>query len=151
MSRRYCLICGIVALLAAGCEEGDGSSGGGSNQTPKAKAASPSNNSSTNTKMIVPDPDVFLASPLATPPLRTGTVAASAPGIDLGSITGDNGDPFADIGFTALAGSGPITFVAMDTDHDYSTNTAANPEPVTAMLALMGLGALGIATRRRAA
>jgi len=161
MVRRCCIMCGIVTLLVAGCEEGSGSAGGGSNQNAKANVSSrskDSNNSGTShTKRTVPGPGAFLkSSPFAASPIRTRS-SSSATSIDLSPITG-NGSSSYGLALASIDGfpfSTDVFSVGGQTYPMLGYNTAnvvtiASPEPVTAMLSLMGIGALGMATRRRA-
>jgi len=133
-------------LFIAGCEEGVSSSRGGNHQ--KAKASAPSgpkprsNNSGTaSAKMIIPDPDMFLTSPLTDPPIRTGRT--SSPDIGVGQVSEGTGNVN-----TPVAKNNPPSALPND---NALPNAVATPEPLTAMLGLMGLGAIGMATRRRAA
>lgn len=142
MSRRYCIVCGILALLAAGCEEGDGSGGGGSNRAAvKNVAASPTNTATSSTHIATVNngttsgvPEVFLPTP----------------SLGVTSVSSDGGAPSIDLG--PIGGGGGLTDVfAMNQEKRVpSANAVANPEPVTAMLSLMGLGTLGMTMRRRA-
>ena len=169
MSRRYCIVCGIMALLAAGCEEGDSSGGGGRSRAAvnKASAASASNIAVADSGTSGGVSEVFLPSPSFTPQANVdaiGTVelaetsvrdggGSSAPTIGLGSIAGSVDSSASGASFIASTDSIiPFnTLASNDTRVPSANAVAANPEPVTAMLSLMGLGALGMATRRRTA
>jgi len=159
---------GIVLLLMIGCEEGDGSAGGGSNQTPKANVSSPSNSIATvNNNTPSGDPNVFLPTPSLAPKPNVNVIGklgladtstsdggdSSAPSIDIGSIAGGVGTSVTGVTFSSITdGSGFTDVFAMNEEKRVpAANAIANPEPVTATLSLMGLGALGMATRRRMA
>ena len=173
MSRRYCIVCGIVALLmVTGCEDGDGPSGTGSNRT-TVNNASPSNNTTSSSNNTATanndtnsgDSDVFLSSPSLAPQSNENAVGefaltdtsirdgsdSSEPSIYLGSITGGGeGSSAFGTNFGSIISSIEHTHVfAMDDTRVPSAHPIANPEPVTALLSLMGLAVLGMTTRRR--
>lgn len=167
MSRKYCMMIGLVALLITGCEEDGGSAGGGGNHaaSPKPPAAAPPSQKASNSASSSGGSGTFLASPsLAAPPpadkvgqfdesaTATGD-GSSAPTIALGPVTNTSSTTgtIAGINLDTIGGTGPVTTLASNDDaRAPSANAVANPEPVTAMLSLMGLGALSMSMRRRA-
>ena len=103
--------------------------------------------------------DIFMAYAIGDVDTAIYRVAADGSGVSLFATGFDLGVKDLDFGLSSN-GSGTVSLYATETnsagvgsiyEFNFVHNDAAVPEPITAALGLMGLGVLGMATRRRVA